>query len=270
MKTGRTEAGGGRNLMLVVEYDGTGFVGWERQNNGPSIQEALEAAVFQITRERVAIDGSGRTDAGVHAAGQVASLRLMRQIHLDKLRTGVNAVLPRGIAVRSVREVSTGFHARKSALSKRYRYTVLNSRVRRPLLRFGTLHVPQVLDVARMGEAARHFVGTHDFRAFAKEAQLRPSCVRTILDSRIRAEPPLLHYEVQGTGFLYNMVRIITGTLIEVGRGWRAPESIPHLLKGRPREEAGWTVPPEGLTLVEVRYSEEALKPPPGPDEETG
>jgi len=258
-----------RNLMCVVEYDGSSFVGWERQNTGPSIQATLEAAVFQITRERVVIDGSGRTDAGVHAAGQVASFRLARRVHLEKLLTGVNAVLPRDIAVRSVREVSTRFHARKSARSKRYRYTLLNSRVRSPLRRFGALHVPQALDVPRMAAAAEMFVGTHDFRAFAKEAQRRPSCVRTILDSTIRAEPPLLHYEVEGTGFLYNMVRIITGTLIEVGRGRRDPASIPHLLNGRPREESGWTAPPEGLTLLEVFYSEDDLKPPARPDEES-
>lgn len=244
----------GRNLRLVLEYDGTSYAGWERQKNGLGIQELIEEAVRRITGESPVIEASGRTDAGVHALGQVASFRLVKPMPPDKLRLALNAVLPPDVAVREAAEAPPEFHARKSAKSKLYRYTILNDRVRRPLLRDQAFHFPQPLDEASMAEAARRLAGTHDFSAFAREAERRKSCVRTILDARVRREPPLLLVEIEGTGFLYNMVRIVTGTLIDVGLGRRRPEDIDGLLAGKERAAAGFTVPPHGLALVLVRY----------------
>lgn len=243
-----------RNLKAVIEYDGSAYVGWERQKNGLGIQEVLEDAVYTITRERVVVDGSGRTDAGVHAFGQVASFRITKDINLEKLCIGLNAVLPPDIAVLTIEDAAEDFHARRSAKSKRYRYTILNARARRPHARNVSYHFPQSLDTDAMDSAARHLVGTHDFTAFAREADRKKSCVRTILESRVARDGGFVHLDFVGTGFLYNMVRIIVGTLIEVGVGKRDAASLPELLTSKRREETGYTVPPHGLALVEVGY----------------
>lgn len=247
-------AGAPRNLKAVIEYDGTAYVGWERQKNGLGIQEVIEEAIHTITRERVVIEGSGRTDAGVHAFGQVASFRIEKDIPPRKLRLGLNAVLPPDIAVRSIEDVDPEFHARKSARSKTYRYTILNAETRSPHARQTSYHFPQALDETAMAEAAACFVGTHDFTAFAREADRKKTCVRTILAAQIRRDGEFVHVEVTGTGFLYNMVRIITGTLIEVGLGRRSADSVPALLGSKQRSESGYTVPPHGLALIHVMY----------------
>jgi tRNA pseudouridine38-40 synthase len=243
-----------RNLKAVIAYDGTSYVGWERQKNGLGIQEVLEEAVHTITRERVVVHGSGRTDAGVHAWGQVASFAIQNDIHPNKLRLGLNAVLPPDVAVLSIEEVAPEFHARRSAKSKLYRYTILNDPARRPHARFTSYHFPQALDVDAMARGARHLEGTHDFSAFAREADRKKTCVRTILCARVLAESPFVHVELEGTGFLYNMVRIVTGTLIEIGTGRRSPDRIPELIAGKARDDSGYTVPPQGLALCVVRY----------------
>lgn len=245
-----------QNWKLVIEYDGTRYVGWERQDNGLSIQAVLEDALFTITRERVVAEASGRTDAGVHARAQVVSISIGRKIVPRKLRLGLNAVLPEDVAVREIEEAPEGFHARKSAKSKHYRYTILSGPVRRPLARHTSFHFPQALDVARMDAAARLLEGRHDFSAFAKEAAKKKSCVRTILEARVTAESEFVHVDLTGTGFLYNMVRIVTGTLIEVGQGRRPMESVAALLSGARRAHAGFTVPAHGLMLMSVHYPE--------------
>jgi tRNA pseudouridine38-40 synthase len=247
-----------RNLRALIAYDGTPFGGWERQANALGIQEVLEEAVFTIAREQVSVHGSGRTDAGVHALGQVANFHLRSTIHPEKLRLGLNAVLPPEIAVLELAEAPFDFHARKSARSKRYRYTILNDPTRRPTLRHVAFHVPRPLDLDAMAWATAQLPGTHDFSAFAKEADLRRSCVRTILEACVRAEPPLVLFEIEGTGFLYNMVRILAGTLIEVGLGRRPASTVEDLLRGGRRALAGWTAPPGGLCLLAVRYEPEA------------
>ncbi len=245
-----------QNLKLVIEYDGTRYVGWERQDNGLSIQAVLEDALFTITRERVLTEASGRTDAGVHARAQVVSVAISRKIMPRKLRLGLNAVLPDDVAVLDIEEAAEGFHARKSAKSKHYRYTILRGPARRPLARLTSFHFPQALDVQRMDAAARLLEGRHDFSAFAKEAARKKSCVRTILEARVTAENEFVHVDLTGTGFLYNMVRIVTGTLIEVGQGRRPMESVAALLEGAKRTHAGFTVPPHGLMLMSVHYPE--------------
>ncbi len=249
-----------RNLKIVVSYDGTNYCGWETQKNGLAVQEVIEGAIRRITGETVQIEGSGRTDAGVHALGQVATFALRHQIHPRKLTLALNAVMPDDIAVLEAAEVPPGFHARFSARSKTYRYTILNDRARRPLLRAQVFHFPQPLDVERMREAIRALVGTHDFRAFTKEAFRKPNCVRTIFEASVERHGALIEIEITGSGFLYNMVRIVAGTLIDVGLGRRPPDSIEALLRGERRADAGFTVPPSGLCLVRVGYE---LRPDP-------
>lgn len=244
-----------RTLKLVVEYDGTRFVGWARQSNGLSVQSVLEDALQVITRESVRAEASGRTDAGVHALGQVVSIHLNHSITAAKMRVSLNALLPDDVAVLSVEEVADGFHARKSAKSKHYRYTILSDRVRRPLLLRTAFHVPLPLDVAAMDRAAQALVGKHDFSAFTKLAKRKPSCVRTVLSASVCKHGPLVQVDVTGTGFLYNMVRIITGTLIDVGVGRKNEDCIAQILASKQRTCAGFTVPPYGLALVEVHYA---------------
>lgn len=254
----------GAVYKATVAYDGTNYAGWEIQKNGLAIQEILESAVFTIARERVRVDGSGRTDAGVHAEGQVASFALRREIHPWKLQAGMNAVMPPDVAVLFLERAPDGFHARFHATSKIYRYSILNQRARHPMYRRNTLHVPTELDLRAMELAAAHLKGTHDFRAFAREAERKRNCVRTLFDVSVVHAPPEVRIFFHGSGFLYNMVRILTGTLIETGLGRREPGGILELLHGGSRAGAGVTVPPAGLTLVEVRYGERPPETPEG------
>ncbi|HMS17675.1 MAG TPA: tRNA pseudouridine(38-40) synthase TruA [Planctomycetota bacterium] len=240
----------------LVAYEGTRYVGFEVQENGLSIQEILEAALLTVTREAVRVDGSGRTDAGVHAEGQVVSFSLTRPMHPMKVMLALNAIMPPDVAILRIERAPSGFHARFSAQSKVYRYTILNHRARFPHFRSNTFHVPLPLDVAAMREAAATLVGTHDFTAFAKEADQKKSCVRTIYDLVISVDPPLIFIRVHGNGFLYNMVRIIAGTLIDVGLGRRSATSLKDVLQSCVRAEAGSTAPAVGLTLEHVHYAQ--------------
>jgi tRNA pseudouridine38-40 synthase len=202
----------------------------------------------------VTLEGSGRTDAGVHALAQVATFRLRHKMTPGKLLLALNAVIPKDIAVLEATEVPPDFHARFSAIAKTYRYTILNGRVRRPLILDQVYHFPQPIASERMHEAAQALVGTHDFRAFAKEADRKRSCVRTIFRVAVEREDDLIRIEVTGSGFLYNMIRIIVGTLIDVGLGRRPVSSVASLVKGGKRPHAGFTVPASGLCLVGVEY----------------
>ena len=246
-----------RNVRLTLEYDGRAYCGWETQKNGTAIQEVLERAIFEITREHREVFGSGRTDAGVHARGQVASFRSAKDITMRKLRLGLNAVLPEDIAVVAAAVVPDAFHARFSAVSKTYRYSILNARSRHPLERHRVFHFPQALDVASMQRAAAALVGTHDFRAFAKEAHRRKNCVRTMIEARVESDGVRVDVVLRGTGFLYNMVRIVTGTLIEIGIGRRPESTFAQALATGKRVDAGFTVPPDGLCLESVEYPAE-------------
>lgn len=246
-----------RTIKLTVSYDGSAYCGWETQRNGQAVQPLIEAALATILREPISIVGSGRTDAGVHALGQVASFSTSSGLTLRKLRLGVNAVLPRDISIIEVAEVPPAFHARFKAVSKTYRYTILNAPARRPLERHREYHFPQALDVPAMQHAALALVGTHDFRAFAKEAARRKNCVRTIHRACVAIHAPRIEIELTGSGFLYNMVRIVTGTLIEVGLGRRPVSTFTEVLAGKARADAGYTVPPHGLCLMSVDYPAE-------------
>ena len=252
-----------RNIRLVLAYDGTDFHGWQRQPQAPTIQEEVEARIEKITSARVTLCASGRTDAGVHAAGQVANFTTDCPIPCPSLMKALNDILPASIRVRKAEEVPATFHARYSAKAKTYRYRILQSAVCPPYLARYVYHHPYPLDDRRMARAARMLAGEHDFTSFAgsdparKEKDLREdSNVRRVFHSRVRVreELQMIVYEIRGSGFLHHMVRNIAGTLLEVGSGKLSPDDVPDILEARDRGKAGPTAPAGGLWLVRVEY----------------
>ena len=253
-----------RTLKLTVSYDGTRFVGWQRQAEGVSIQGLLEDALARFEGAPVAVHGAGRTDAGVHALGQVASARMTSAHPTDAVARGLNACLPPDVRVIDVQEAAADFHARFSARSKMYRYLLRNATIASPFERTSVWHVPEPLDVDAMRTAAHTLVGTHDFAAFRGAGSDTKETVRTITRSELTSDAfsgwqdapmgPLIAYEVSGDGFLRHMVRAIVGTLVEIGRGRRPAPSMAALLAGGSRALAGVTAPPQGLFLVRVVY----------------
>ena len=243
-----------RNVKITIEYEGTDYAGWQVQPNGTSIQEMVQRAIGEITGETdVKINGSGRTDAGVHAAGQVANFTTGSNIPADDLVHAINSKLPDDIAIIDAADVPAEFHARYSAKSKTYRYSILNRAVRSPLDRRRRHFVRRKLDVAAMQAAAEHVVGEHDFAVFQSKPNGKPS-VRRITSLTVDADGDEVHITVSANGFLYNMVRAIAGTLIEVGLGARDQDSIAELIESRDRSAAGATAPPQGLCLMKVEY----------------
>lgn len=245
-----------RNIRMTLEYDGTAYAGWQRQKNGLSIQQVLEEKIAVMTGEAVKVAGSGRTDAGVHALAQVASFRTATAIPARNLLLGLNSLLPADIAVIELDEAPEAFHARHSATGKVYLYRILNRPVRSPLHRHFAWEIFQPLDVPAMAAAAAHLRGTHDFTSFSTVHSDAPHRVRTIREiSVVRSERGFVDVTVEADGFLRYMVRIIAGTLAEVGRGRRSPGDIPAALAAMDRDAAGMTAPARGLFLKEVRYA---------------
>ena len=265
-----------RVLKITLAYDGTRYIGWQRQAAGTSIQGLLEEALARFEGASVTVHGAGRTDAGVHALGQVASAQVTAGHDARDLLRGLNASLPPDVRVLQVEDVPPDFHARFSARSKTYRYAIRNAPLVSPFEYPYVCHVPERLDVAAMQAAAARLVGTHDFSAFRSTGGEVKDDVRTITTSSLTNDEPvvpnsqlptpdyhlpttnhqpgLLIYTVSANGFLRHMVRAIAGTLLEVGRGWRTAESIRALIEGRSRADAGATAPPHGLFLVSVTY----------------
>ncbi len=244
------------NFKITIAYDGTPFVGWQRQAAGASIQGLIEDALRELDdRDDVSVVGAGRTDAGVHALGQVASFTLVRDVPADVVLRSLNAKLPPEIRVRSAEEAPASFHARFDARQKTYRYRLWNADVLDPFERAYAWHVPGPLDVAAMAEAARLVEGEHDFAAFQTVGGAPGPTTRVVSRSALRAcGDGLLTYEVTGDGFLRHMVRAMVGTLLEVGRGRRRPEWMRAVVASRDRAQAGRTAPAHGLFLVRVEY----------------
>lgn len=253
-------------IGLCLEYDGSEYVGWQRQLNGPSIQETVEAALAQLLGHPVRLTSSGRTDAGVHARGMVACFESSRDLPLAAYREGVNRLLPPDIAVREAWVARPAFHPRFDARGKWYRYRIFPSPVRSPLLRRTCWHLRATLDIGEMQRSAVEFVGKHDFAAFRSSGCDAVTTEREIFSADVFEEEGLVIFDVRGSGFLRNMVRVMAGTLVEVGRGRRPVEDIRRLLAGGSREQAGLTAPPQGLCLMEVWYAGEGGLPSlPGP-----
>jgi tRNA pseudouridine38-40 synthase len=242
-------------VKLVLEYDGTRYVGWQVQPNGPSIQSEIERALATLRKAPLRVTAAGRTDAGVHARGQVASFPEERPLPLAAYVKGMNALLPEDIAVRAASIEPDGFDARRSARGKRYRYAVENLPTRAPLTRLRAWQVFVPLRVAAMQEAARHLVGRHDFAAFQAADCASAHAVRDVM--RLDVDAPVdgrIEVVVEATAFVKHMVRNFVGTLVEVGLGRRGAASMPALVASRDRTQAGRTAPPQGLTLDEVFY----------------
>jgi tRNA pseudouridine38-40 synthase len=243
-----------RTLKLTLAYDGTRFVGWQRQASGESIQGLVEEALSRLEGGPITAHGAGRTDAGVHAEGQVASARVTFAHDAATIARALNAQLPPEIRVVAVEDAPADFHARFSARQKSYRYQIANTVVMSPFIRAFAWHVPEPLDRGAMQRAAASLLGTHDFSAFQSTGSDAATTVRTVTRSELIERDALLVYEVAGDGFLRHMVRAIVGTLVAVGRGWRRPEDMEALVAGAARAQAGATAPPHGLTLVKVEY----------------
>jgi tRNA pseudouridine38-40 synthase len=243
-----------RNLKLTLAYDGTRFVGWQRQAEGDSVQGLLEDALARFERAPVTVHGAGRTDAGVHALGQVASARVTFPHDTATLIRALNAQLPGDVRVLAVEDVSPEFHARFNARSKTYRYQIRHGTIADPFERSYVWHMPERLRVDAMRAAAGVLIGTHDFAAFKSIGTPIRDSVRTVTESTLTDAAGRMVYEISGDGFLRHMVRAIVGTLVEIGRGFREPESMASLLRGSARGDAGPTAPPQGLFLVRVDY----------------
>jgi tRNA pseudouridine38-40 synthase len=253
-----------RTVKLVLEYDGFGYCGWQVQGGVPTIQGVLEAALANLLGRRIRIHGAGRTDAKVHALGQVASFRCPSLLPLLALQRGLNSLLPPDVVVREVQDVASDFHARFSALGKVYVYRILNRPTRAPVRLRYTWHLPHALDVPVMAEAGALLQGTHDFTSFQATGSDVKTTERTLTTLAITREADEVVLTCSADGFLRHMVRNIVGTLVEVGRGRRIPGDIPRILAGRARRLAGVTAPPQGLCLVRVLYPESVAPQPVG------
>ncbi|HEY1812436.1 MAG TPA: tRNA pseudouridine(38-40) synthase TruA [Kofleriaceae bacterium] len=243
-----------RHIRLVVEYDGTGLHGWQRQANAATVQQHLEEALAQLLAHETIVTGASRTDAGVHARGQVASFRTEKAIPLHGIRRGLNSLLPPQIAVREAAEAADDFHPRFSALGKHYRYTIFVRADRSPRWRDRAWHHADPLAIDAMREGAAHLVGEHDFAAFRAAGCSAKTTLRRVDSIAIARSGDLLTIDVRGNAFLRNMVRIIVGTLSEVGTGHRPAAQVAEILALRDRTQGGITAPPQGLELVAVDY----------------
>ena len=242
------------NIKLTIEYDGTDYHGWQVQPNGKTIQEVLEQAIEKILGVRTRLNGSGRTDAGVHALGQVANFLYAEGVDLWRLQKGLNAVTPHDIVVRKAEVAQDSFDARRDARSRVYQYRIWNHLWPSAFERRFSWHVPESLDLAAMQDAILCLEGEHDFGSFQAAGCDAEHPVRKIYHNSLGREGDFIVYQVEATAYLRHMVRNIVGTLVEVGRKQRTPEALAELLKARDRTQAGPTAPPQGLFLIEVKY----------------
>ena len=244
-----------KNIKLTIEYDGKDFNGWQKQPDKLNIQGTIEQAIERITGEKVELNASGRTDAGVHAQGQVANFKTNYELPIEKWPLALNANLKKSIVIKLAAEVDERFHSRLSCKKKTYRYIINNSKYGTAIYRNLETHIPQKLDIEKMQKAVKYFEGEHDFKAFKASGTSSKSSVRTIYKAEVLQMPDeRIYIELTGSGFLYNMVRIISGTLVDVGLGKIQPDEIQSIIDSKQRERAGKTLPPNGLYLVSVEY----------------
>ncbi|MDU4891195.1 MAG: tRNA pseudouridine(38-40) synthase TruA [Clostridium sp.] len=243
-----------RNIKLTLEYDGTNYLGWQKQPKGITVQGAVEEALSKLTKEEASIIGCSRTDSKVHAKRYVCNFTTKSRIPAESFREALNFHLPEDIAVIDSAEVDESFHARYNCVGKMYSYTIVNTKSRMPMCRNFAYHVKHELNIDRMKEAAEFFVGTHDFEAFRNLGSSVKTTVRTITKLEVVQENEYIKIYIAADGFLYNMVRIIVGTLIDVGIGKKEPSDIKIILESKERKRAGKTCPPQGLCLFEVYY----------------
>lgn len=241
-------------VVLVIEYDGTNYCGWQVQKNGVSIQQRVEEAVERAVGVKTAVHSAGRTDAGVHAYGQVAHFDAETDIPADKFFYVLNTLLPDDIRIKKSYEAEGDFHARFSAKGKHYRYVIRNAREKGAIDRLYSMFEPVPLDLGRMKEAAKYIEGTHDFAAFCAAGTDIKGTVRTVYSVEVERKSDYIYIDVKGSGFLYNMVRIIAGTLMGAGKGKLTPEAVRGALEAKDRTMAGATAQAQGLFLVEVYY----------------
>ena len=243
-----------RSIKLTIEYDGTGYHGWQVQPNVGTVQGVIEGKLAQITGERVRLIASSRTDTGVHALGQVANFKTRSSLDVRSFLKALNSLLPEDIRVRDVEEVDEDFHARFSAKRKVYEYRILNGEVPSPLYRHFAWFVPGRLDVTRMRKAAMKLVGRHDFSSFCSAGSMHKTLVREIYGIHVGRRRGLVVIRIEANAFLKQMVRNIVGTLVEVGRGKLSPPQFGAVLEARDRRKAGIAAPAKGLFLVEINY----------------
>ncbi len=257
-----------RHIRLVVEYDGSELHGWQRQHGSPTVQQHLEEALAKLLTHEVQVAGASRTDAGVHARGQVAAFRTERPIPLHGIRRGLNSMLPPSIAIRDAAEVPEDFHPRFSATGKHYRYTILARPERSPRWRDRAWHFSEPLNVHAMHDAAAVLVGEHDFSAFRAAGCTAKTTIRRVDSITLtRLHPYVLEVDIRGNAFLRQMVRILVGTLTDVGVGRLSVSQVPEILAGKDRTKAGPTAPAHGLELIEVRYDGTRPTPKGGPSD---
>lgn len=244
-----------KNYQMILQYDGTRYSGWQKQGNtSNTIQGKLENVLSKMTDSEVEIHGSGRTDAGVHALAQVANFKCNTEKNCEQIQDYLNEYLPLDIRVLSMKEAAPRFHARLNASCKHYRYVINTNPVADVFSRKYVTHLPRHYDMDTMKAAASRLLGEHDFKSFCENKHMKKSTVRTIESITFSLENGILSIDFIGNGFLYHMVRILVGTLLEIGEGKRPPEEIDTILQAKSRPAAGFTAPPQGLYLVEVFY----------------
>lgn len=249
-------------VLLVVAYDGTNYHGWQRQENAVSVESVLTDELTRVLKENIELIGASRTDAGVHALGNVAVFDTNTTIPADKICFAVNQSLPADIRVVKSYEVAEDFHPRYTECTKTYEYVIANEKIYNPLNRLYSYGVYYPLDVDKMQEAAKYLEGEHDFAGFCSAGSQVKTTVRTIYHAEVVKQGSLISLRVTGNGFLYNMVRIIAGTLVEVGKGYIVPKDMPAIIASKDRRQAGPTAPAQGLKLIEIIYDKNHQKVP--------
>lgn len=243
-----------RNIKLTIEYDGTDFCGWQMQPSQRTVQGEIEKAIKIMSGEEIIIFGAGRTDAGVHANGQVANFHIDSHIHSHRFAAAINSLLPKDIVIKESTEVDDCFHSRYSSIGKEYKYIIYNDRIRSSLLRNYTYYINYHLDVEKMYRASRKLVGAHDFKSFMSSGGSVKNTMRIIHSLNIISQKNIIEITIKGNGFLYNMARIIVGTLVDIGRGRIQEEELDNILHYKNRQKAGHTAVAKGLYLKKVFY----------------